>query len=108
MDKTAILAKMLNPSVMSPRDVFESYAHLAAHLAEEQMELAACEVTMATDEAKMVLEGKTSAAARAIVRASDAGKDAIMLSASVKGSVECLRALKKMGTYLAEESRNQY
>lgn len=106
--KEGIVERMKTPEVLTPRETFESYAFLAATLAEEQMALAELEGKLAQAEATYIEDGRTSAAATALTKGSETGIAARKLRASVTGLLECIRALKRAQGYFQEEARNQY
>ena len=102
------MERMMAPGELTPRETFESYAFLAATLAEEQMGLAEVEARLAKMEADYIGEGRTSAAAGTLMRGSDSGREAITRRASVKGLTECVRALKRAQSFFEQEVKNQW
>src|SRR3990167_1295859 len=97
-----------NPSMLTPRKIFEFTSFLAALYAEKHIEATHAQLGRGELEAVLIAEGNTSASAHQIAAASDAGKLEIQLRSLLKSLEELIRALKKMGSFLSEESRNQY
>ncbi len=99
---------MKTPDKMGPQSVYQSYIYIAAIMSDETLALAECEADMALQEAKYIQEERTSAASKALVRASEAGQKAFILKAMVNASEEILRALKKAQGYHENTARNLY
>lgn len=108
MTKLSIIERMKTPSDMRPLEVMESYAFLAAIMAEEGEHLAEIDSRLAGVEALYIQDGKTSSAARSLIRGSELGKEHLMLRASYKASEELIRALKKMQQYHADAANNKF
>lgn len=110
-DYETIIQEMKNPVSLTPRKVFEYTSFLAALYAEKHVEATEAQIERGNLEAAMMtdMDAKhSSSSAKQLAAASESGQKEIRLRAALKSLEELIRALKKMGAYLSEESRNQY
>ena len=99
---------MTNPDALTPRNVFEYMSWMAAEYSRLHVEAAEAQILRGQHEASLIRDGQTAAGARTLAAVSDVGIAETRLRAALKSHEEMIRALKKMGAYLSEESRNQY
>lgn len=102
----AILERLKTPSVLTPREVTESYMFLSQLYANYCAQLADAMAESAILEGRYVYDGETSAKARALTDGREEGQKVIKLKGRVKGLEEIIKSLKKAQQFMSDEARN--